>query len=221
MSRKYFRTPQVTVILAAFDRRHLIQRAIDSVCGQSFSDWELLVVDDGGTDELLEFIMPYMQADRRIRYLRHQHRGLAFSRNVGIHAALGKYVTFLDSDDEYLPEHLRLRFEFIENNPNIDIIHGGVELFGPPETHFVRDALNPDAKIHISDCVVGSTLFGKKSVFVKSGGFRDLPYSAESEFVPRVSKEYTVQKVDFATYRYYTGLDDSVCAKVKRGEAIG
>jgi len=201
-----------------FNRRHLVKRAIDSVFKQSFPDWELLVVDDGSTDNLFDFIASFVETDHRIRYLRHLHRGLAYSRNIGIQAALGEYVTFLDSDDEYLPDHLRLRFEFFENNPDIDIIHGGVELVGPPETHFVQDAFNPDAKIHISDCVVGSTLFGKKSIFIDSGGFRDLPYSAESEFVPRVSKEYAIQKVDFVTYRYYTGLDDSVCAKVKRGE---
>ena len=109
------------------------------------------------------------------------------------------------------PNHLAARMDYLTKHPEVKIIHGGVELIGPAESHYVEDVFNPGQLIHLSECCIGSTFFGEKDVFLSSGGFKALPYSAESEFLPRVSKRFKVAKVDFPTYRYYTGLEDSVC----------
>lgn len=210
-------TAAVSVILPVFNRRHLIMRAIDSVENQTFQDWELLIVDDGSTDGLEELVIARVLQKPKWRYLKHANRRLSASRNIGIHAALGKYVTFLDSDDEYRPDHLQIRVQYMQDHPGVSIIHGGVELVGPPETHYVQDAFNPGQKIHLSECTIGATLFGLKSVFVESGGFKKIPYSAESEFLPRVVERFKVDKVDFPTYVYYTGLEDSICTMRKNG----
>ena len=218
MKAHSFQYPKVSIILPVFNRRHLVERAIKSVFNQSVKEWELLIIDDGSEDELFKIVQPLIAQNSRIRYLLHQHNGLAFSRNVGIHAALGEFITFIDSDDEYLSNHLQTRIEFLEEHPCVSIIHGGVELVGPIESHYVQDAFNPNQKIHIKDCIVGATLFGRKRIFIETGGFKNLPYSAESEFIERVSQYFQILKVDFPTYRYYTGLNDSICAKVKKGE---
>ena len=208
--------PLVSIILPVFNRRHLIQRAIRSVQKQTLDDWELLIIDDGSTDGLEVDILPLVAEWKNYRYLKHARRRLAASRNIGIHAALGRFVTFLDSDDEYTPEHLALRIQYFKEHPQVDVIHGGVELIGPEESHYVQDAFHPDRKIHISECCVGATFFGFKSIFIQSGGFRQLPYSAESELLPRLERLATVHKVDFPTYRYYTGLKDSICTQRKQ-----
>jgi len=208
--------PLVSVVLPVYNRRHLIMRAIESVQRQTFDDWELLIVDDGSTDGLEALILPLVMQHPKWRYLKHSNRKLSTTRNIGIHAALGEFVTFIDSDDEYKPDHLKLRVDYFNTHPDVDMIYGGLELVGPPESHYVQDVYHPDQLIHISECVVGGTLFGKKSVFIESGGFKWLSYSAESELILRLQKKYRVEKVEFPTYRYYTGLEDSICANVKK-----
>ncbi len=205
--------PLVTVILPVFNRRHLVHRALTSVKKQTIDNWELLIVDDGSWDGVELDILPMVAHHPNIRYMKHANRRLAASRNIGIHAALGTFLTFLDSDDEYKPDHLEKRVTFMNEHPEIDIIHGGAELVGPEESFYVQDAFDPDKKIHLLDCCIGATFFGKKEVFIASGGFKLLPYSAESELLPRLEKLFNVSKVEFPTYRYYTGLEDSICTQ--------
>ncbi len=208
-----FAHPRVSVILPVFNRRHLILRAIASVQRQSFKDWELLIVDDGSSDGLEELILPLLRENPNWRYLKHSRRRLSATRNIGLQASLGYYATFIDSDDEYLEEHLQARVSYMDAHPQVDLIHGGVMLNGPEHSHWVQDAFDPQRKIHLSQCTIGATLFGKRRVFVDSGGFKRLPYSAESELVARLAQTYTIERVEFPTYVYYTGLADSICTQ--------
>ena len=100
-----------SIILATYNRAHLLPRAIESVLKQSFQDWELLVVDDGSQDETASLIQAYCKKDARIHYIPKEHSGLPKTRNAGFEAAQGKYCTFLDSDDEYKADHLQINFE--------------------------------------------------------------------------------------------------------------
>jgi GT2 family glycosyltransferase len=107
-------TPAVSIILPAYNRRHVIGRAIDSVVAQSFQDWELIVVDDGstdGTDEVMD------RSDPRIRLIHQSNRGAAAARNHGIAEARGQFIAFLDSDDEWLPHFLKLTHEYLSRHP--------------------------------------------------------------------------------------------------------
>ncbi len=208
--------PMVSIILPVFNRRPVIHRALASVSSQTFGDYELLIVDDGSTDGLEEEILPLVLQRPNWRFLKHANRKLPQTRNIGIHAALGRYVTFLDSDDEYAPEHLHLRVEYMRRHPEVDVIHGGIELIGPEESHWVIDARDPARKIHIQDCCVGATLFGKKEVFFAVGGFPDLPYSAESHLLEKLERRFRIRKVAYPTYRYHTGGEDRLCRKRER-----
>lgn len=204
-------TPIISVVLPVYNRRHVIMRALNSVEQQSFRSYELLIVDDGSTDELETLIIPKVLQRPNWRYLKHANRKVAWSRNIGIHAALGEFVTFLDSDDEYLPEHLRLRYDYLMAHPEVDIIHGGVEIDGPEETHWVVDAADPGRKIHIRDCCTGATLFARKEIFLESGGFPVVPYSPEYHFLQKVAGSYRIERVDFPTYIYHTAGEDRIC----------
>ena len=205
------KTEKISIILPVYNRRHLISRAVRSVQNQSYENWQLIIIDDGSTDAVENDIEPLTRADSRVCFLRQERAGPAASRNRGIKRAEGKYITFIDSDDEYRKEHLQLRLEYMLEHPQVDVIHGGAELVGPEETHWVRDARNPQKWIHLSECYMAATLFGKCSVFLESGGFRPLSYSAESEFIPRIEKKYRVVEFKTPTYRYYTGISDSIC----------
>src|SRR5262245_60879260 len=106
--------PTASVIVPTFNRADTIRRAIESVQAQTLDDWELIVVDDGSTDDtgaLIEGMEP------RMTLIRQENRGFAEARNTGIRASTGKYLAFLDSDDEFLPHHLELEIAFLEAFP--------------------------------------------------------------------------------------------------------
>jgi len=103
--------PKVSIILPTFNRADTIMRAIRSVQAQSFQDWELVVVDDGSTDNTAALLAGI---DARITLIRQENRGFTEARNTGIRAGSGDYFAFLDSDDEFMPHHLELCVAFLE-----------------------------------------------------------------------------------------------------------
>jgi glycosyltransferase involved in cell wall biosynthesis len=213
--------PAVSIVLPVYNRRHLVERALASVMRQTFHDFELLIIDDGSSDGLGALVLPMLADHPNWRYLSHSNRKLAASRNIGIQASLGEWVTFLDADDEYLPDHLRVRVEYLRAHPEVDLLSGGVELRGPEESHWVEDAFNPGRLIHLSLCTIGATLFGRRRLFIECGGFRLQSYSAESELMARLEKQYRVERFDRPTYVYYTGLPDSICTLRRSGREEG
>lgn len=116
------RSPAVSIILPTFDRAHLLGRALDSVLAQSWSDFELLVVDDASRDHTREVVAG--RGDRRIRYLRLEHNvGPAAARNRGIAAARGRYFAFQDSDDEWMPAKLARQVVALEERPSLGMVY--------------------------------------------------------------------------------------------------
>src|SRR5262244_3561534 len=107
--------PLVSVIMPTFNRADTITRAIRSVQAQTFTDWELIVVDDGSTDNTAERIEG---CDPRMKLIRQENQGTAGARNAGLRASSGSYIAFLDSDDEWLPHHLELSAGFLEAFPD-------------------------------------------------------------------------------------------------------
>jgi len=105
--------PTVSVVIPTYNRAELLTRAIDSVLAQTYDDFELLVVDDGSTDDTEAVVTAY--DDDRVRYLAHEtNRGANPARNTGIEAAEGEFVAFLDSDDEWRPRKLEAQLDRLE-----------------------------------------------------------------------------------------------------------
>lgn len=93
----------ISVIIPIYNRSHTLRRAIDSVLRQTYRDFELILVDDGSTDNSLEICREYAAADSRVKVFHSENRGVSHARNLGLRQASGKYIRFVDSDDE-LPE---------------------------------------------------------------------------------------------------------------------
>nr|WP_245363217.1 glycosyltransferase family 2 protein [Cohnella thailandensis] len=97
---------EVSIIIPVFNRRDVIARALESLVNQTFTDFEVIVVDDGSTDESVEVIQQYCEADSRFKYFYQRNKGVSVARNNGISRAKGDYLCFLDSDDYYEPTFL-------------------------------------------------------------------------------------------------------------------
>jgi glycosyltransferase involved in cell wall biosynthesis len=200
--------PDVSIILPTFNRVDYLERSINSVLIQTFTNWELLIIDDGSSDSTFSLVNKFLLKDERIRFSKHKNVGLPITLNIGINSACGKFITFLGSDDEYLPEHLQLRISEIEKGQNLDCLFGGVEIIGNP---FVKDKNDSLKEVHIKDCIVGGTFFGKRNMFLELNGFKDIKYSEDSEFYERAIEKYKFKKVDFPTYIYYRDTPNSIC----------
>ena len=113
---------KVSVIIPAYNQGCYLGEAIDSVVKQTYPDFEVIVVDDGSTDHTPEVVASY--SDERIRYIYQDNRGLSAARNTGIRHSTGIYLSFLDSDDLFLPEKLALLVEELKNKPEIGLVAG-------------------------------------------------------------------------------------------------
>jgi len=204
--------PLVSVVMATYNRAGYLNRSISSFLNQSFTDAELIVVDDGSDDHTFWIVSMFMKDHNNIRYLRQAHRGVSQTKNTGIKAATGKYIAFLDSDDAYKPGYLESRVRFMEANPEVDLVEGGEIIIGDP---YVKDKNQPDKKIHLSECHIGATFFGKSEVFTAVGGFDDtMSYAEDSDFWERAEKNFRVRKIEHPGYVYYHQTPGSLSNRV-------
>lgn len=121
-----FSPPVVSVVMPTYNRADLVQRAIRSVLSQTFEDFELIIVDDGSTDDTANVLQKFARLDKRIRLLKNDtNKGISYSRNKGQQAARGQYIFILDSDDQALPLTLERLINVMEKNPQLDAVSGG------------------------------------------------------------------------------------------------
>jgi glycosyltransferase involved in cell wall biosynthesis len=111
---------RVSVIIPAFNYAHFLGETIQSVLGQTFKDFELIVVDDGSTDNTREVVNCFK--DSRIRYIYQENRGLSAAENTGIIAAHGQYIAILGADDLWLPENLGLKVKLLDARPDVALV---------------------------------------------------------------------------------------------------
>jgi glycosyltransferase involved in cell wall biosynthesis len=108
-------SPLVSVIIPTYNYAAYLHKAVDSVLEQTLTDHEVIVVDDGSSDDTAEVVQSY--TDPRVKYIHQTNKGLPSARNTGIHASSGKYLAFLDADDAYHPEKLAVQVNLLEQNP--------------------------------------------------------------------------------------------------------
>lgn len=118
--------PRVSIVTPAYNSAHHLDALITSIVSQSYSNWQWIIVNDGSTDgtkAILDRI-----SDPRVTVTHQENAGTSSARNRGLDAAQGEYVTFLDADDVLPPDALRIRLDYLERNPEIDIVNGGVRV---------------------------------------------------------------------------------------------
>jgi glycosyltransferase involved in cell wall biosynthesis len=178
-------SPLVSVIIPAYDVSEFIGEALDSVLAQTFTDYEIIVINDGSPDtEALErALKPYMS---RIVYLKQENRGVSAARNTGIEAARGSLIAFLDGDDTWLPNYLEVQVARIQADPTIDVLYPNVIMFGDPsdagEEFMTICPSNGEVtfeRLLLQECNVSNCSIARRETIVRAGLFDESLRSVE------------------------------------------
>ncbi|HRQ51184.1 MAG TPA: glycosyltransferase family 2 protein [Agriterribacter sp.] len=213
-----FHLPFFSVVITSYNRANLLKRALHSLILQTEKDWEAVVVDDGSTDDTHAQIMPYLQLNNKIIYTRQVSKGCVASKNAGILLSTGKYITFLDSDDEFSPDHLATRKAIITGNPAVRFLHGGVKVIGSP---YVPDRHDYEKMVHLHNCAIGGTFFIERSLAFLMKGFSGMSLGHDADFLDRVVQSgATVMKTGLPTYIYHRETQNSITNNLTGKKAI-
>ena len=207
--------PYFSVIITAYNRESLITRALDSLIQQTEKDWEAIIIDDGSTDSTYGTLFPYLKMFPQIKYFRQRHSGGASSRNRGIMEAEGVYITFLDSDDEYSPNHLSVRKLKLLQNPGVRFLYGGAKILG---NQYVPDRKNMNRRINLKRCAIGGTFVIERNLAREMNGFITGKFGADADFLNRIREaKIKRRKAAEATYIYHHENEDSVTNRILAG----
>lgn len=120
-----YRAPLVSVIIPTYNRADLLPRAVDSILAQTLTDFELIVIDDGSTDDTQRILNVYAQQDKRVKVLINEHNcGVSCARNKGLASARGTYVSMLDSDDYAMADMLERQVRYMRKHPELAAVTG-------------------------------------------------------------------------------------------------
>jgi len=185
--------PIVSVIVPAYNASLFISQAIESVLAQTFTDFELLIVDDGSTDSTTSIAKRYCQQDSRIRLFSQANKGVSAARNVGIQMTQGKLIAFLDADDQWLPDKLAAQIEHLNSHPSVGVSFGRVEFVNQDGMHTGQYSTARLTGLKSQDFLYGdptsttSNWVVRREVFEQVGVFdEDMSYSEDTEWLFRV-----------------------------------
>lgn len=198
------KTPKVSVIIPTYNRANLISKSIESVLNQTYTDFELIVIDDGSTDNTWDVVKSF--DDERVKYVRHEkNKGLAASRNTGIKHSNGVFISFQDDDDKWLPEKLEKEIKLLKSSEqNVGIVYSGLcRIDGDkktywPESRHIKKEGNLTNEL-IASNFVHSLVSIRKSCFEKVGLYDENLRAAEDwDLNLRLSKYYEFKFINEA-----------------------
>lgn len=158
-------TPLFSVVIPAYNRAHSIRQAIDSVLKQTEQRFEIIVVDDGSTDNTDAVLDEIKKVEPRLHYIKQQNGGATNARNTGIKAAKGSYIAFLDSDDVFLPEHLAQALPVLESG-NSRCTFTQVQVDRGNEVSFLKPSRGPKESEVFSEYLLCNKGFVQTSTLI-------------------------------------------------------
>ena len=215
--RKELPKPRVSVVIPTHDRKEILPRALDSVINQTFSDWELIVVDDGSTDDTDKMILRDYPA---VRYCRQENAGVSNARNSGVAMASGEWIAFLDSDDAWLPEKLDRQLSGLVVEPELRLSHtdeiwirNGRRVNQPKE--YAKSGGDIYRRGLPLCCICPSSVLIRKDLFEEVGGFDEaFPACEDYDLWLRITAREPVHYLEQALVRKYGGHEDQLSTTV-------
>jgi len=212
-----YQTPIVSVIIPVYNRRDTLKNAIISIKKQLFTNFEALIVDDGSTDGTSDILTDFQ--DDRFKLIRQKNNGVSAARNTGIRFSLGKYIAFLDSDDEWLPEKLQKQMNFLTTNTSARIcqteeiwMRRGIRV-NPP----LKYRKSPFFKDSVSYCIIGaSTVLAEKSLLVEKGLFDEkLPVCEDYDLWIKILLDMNIPLISQPLVIKHGGRTDQLSVKYR------
>jgi len=179
--------PTITVLMPAYNAGNYIHEAIASVLAQSFADFELLIINDGSTDQTMEVISSF--ADERIVVISQDNLGVAAALNTGLEHARADYIARFDADDVCYPNRLRVQYDFMQRHPEYQVVGSAADymdvdghyLFTQEPAAFSNSQLQ---NLKYSVCpFIHSTVLYKRDVVLDNGGYNEWAYTFEDHFL--------------------------------------
>jgi len=195
MSTKAQARPRASVVMSVYNGEHSVKEAIESILGQTFADFEFIIIDDGSTDQTRQLLASYAEQDSRIALLCNEtNMGLTRSLNKGLDAAVGDYIVRQDADDVSLPERLSAQIGFLEEHPDVAAVGSAVRLIDG-NGRVGADAYSPPdhesicAHLLLTNCLCHTALVARSSPLKQIGGYDSgLPYSQDYDLWSRLSR---------------------------------
>ena len=204
----------ISVVIPTFNRANLLVRAIDSVLNQTIQDFEIIIVNDGSTDDTEEVISKLQS--KKIDLITIENNGVSKARNVGILKARGEWIALLDSDDEWLPDKLEQQINFANKNPEIKIIHGEEIWYrNGKRVNQMNKHQKYGGKIYdkcLSLCLISpSSVMIKKEIFNSEGLFNEEFVVCEDyDLWLRLTCKYKIGFIETQIIKKYGGHSDQL-----------
>ncbi|MEN8130475.1 MAG: glycosyltransferase [Pseudomonadota bacterium] len=190
-------TPLVSAVIPCFNQAHFLSEAIDSLLAQSYSNIEIIVVDDGSTDNTADVVSCYAN----VQLLRQRNSGLAAARNSGIRASQGDYLIFLDADDLLLPNAVEKGFVCLQKHPDSAFASGRYRLLTPdgsarePHIDTPMDKDPYTALLRGNHIAMHATVMYRRQVLEVTGGYNaSLPVCEDYDLYLRIARQYQIAR---------------------------
>lgn len=195
--------------MSAYNSEKYIRESIDSLLGQTFKDWELIVIDDNSTDGTVKIVNDYKERDIRVFLLRSEANiGPEATKNIGLSVAKGKYIAILDSDDLAAPNRLEIQYQYLEQNPQVSLVGSFVTTIdenGKPigDTEQPTDFDMIKFILINKNCFTHSSIMFRKEVVARIGGYCDNVRNAgEYDLYSRLSTESMITNITLPLVYY-------------------
>lgn len=217
--------PLVSVVIATYNMGRYLPEAVASASDQTYGSLEVIIVDDGSTDDTADIVARW-QPDARIRYIRQENLGQQIAKNRGVAEAKGDYIAFLDADDRWKPDKLQRQIPLFGDDPAVGVVYSdaiiidqdgretGRRDIGHPQGR-VTEALLYDNFVSFSSAVVSRQALDRCGVFDES-----LPMSIDYDLWLRISTEFDFRYVDDALLEYRVWPGQMSHKMVKRTDCI-
>ncbi|MEO1622225.1 MAG: glycosyltransferase family A protein [Cyanobacteria bacterium J06632_3] len=186
--------PSITAVIPAYNAAAYLPATIQSVIDQSWSDWELLVIDDGSTDETPDIVRRFSAKDSRVRLIRKENGGVSSARNLGAQKARSSLVAFLDADDRWLADKLECHVAYMRSHPHVGVSFARVEFITAEGqstqklTNNIVSQLSPHDFFYTNPTVTTSNMVIRKGLFEAMGGFdRSMQYNEDVDLLLRIA----------------------------------
>lgn len=208
--------PKVSVVIPVYNGEKFLSEAIESVINQTYSNWEIIVVNDGSTDGSIDILSNYnRKLSWKFYVINQKNYGPSIARNRAITKAKGEYIAFLDSDDTWLPEKLKKQVEFLELNRNIVLVYSDcyiIDSNGSMEenNYFYRTKPFKGKTLHNllnNNFIPTSTVILRRRILNDIGLFNiKFRISQDYDLWLRIAEKYTIDFLDepLAKYRFHT-----------------